>query len=203
MNHPLPAHRLAAGFLLVVLMAFFTEKVSAHVGPPFPILSDQKIPGYEVAIWADPDIGEALFYVVLEPSGTTSVEAVSRVEFRVAPVSSRLPTKSYPTNQQKARGHLRYVATPEFDIQEVWNVSVEIHLKDGTIHPLSAQVESTPPGMGRWDLLVYFFPFVLFGSLWAMTFVRRSRRNGAREQPAHPSTNIADRRRAVYQETAP
>lgn len=147
----------------------------AHAGPPFPILADQPIPGYIVTIWADPDIGEALFYVVLEPGEEKNPAAVSRVELWVEPVSGRLAKAVYPSEQMKARGHLRFVVKPRFDRQEFWDVGVEIQLADGTTHPLLAEVESTPPGLGRWGLLAYLFPFVLFGGLWAVVFVRKAR----------------------------
>ena len=155
------------------------RSASAHVGPPFPILADQKFPGYVATIWADPDIGEALFYVVLEPGELKNLPEVSKVELSVEPTNGRLPKKTYPTNQQKARGHLRFVATPEFDTQEFWKIGVDIKLGDGTAHSLLAQVESTPPGLGPWDLVVYLIPFVLFGGLWAMVFVRKTRLKAA------------------------
>jgi hypothetical protein len=43
-----------------------------------------------------------------------------------------------------------------------------------------ATVEATPPGYGRWDLLVYLLPFVAIGVLWAVAMLRRiKRRTGA------------------------
>jgi hypothetical protein len=38
---------------------------------------------------------------------------------------------------------------------------------------LTAQVESTPPGYGLWDLAIYLFPFVLLGAMWAIAMARR------------------------------
>ncbi len=167
--------------LLFVLMWFASsQRALAHVGPPFPILTDREIPGHLVSIWADPDIGEALFYLVLEPREGQKAPAVSNVEFWVEPVNGRLPRKSYPVNQQKARRHLRFVATPKFDTQEFWRAGVEIKLGDGTAHSFAVEVESTPPGLGRWDLLVYIFPFVLFGGIWIMVMVRKARQRRAR-----------------------
>jgi hypothetical protein len=44
-----------------------------------------------------------------------------------------------------------------------------------------ATVEATPPGYGRWDLLVYLLPFLAVGVLWAMTILRKIKgRTGAR-----------------------
>jgi hypothetical protein len=40
-------------------------------------------------------------------------------------------------------------------------------------------VEATPPGYGRWDLLLYLFPFLGVGFLWLKAFLRGRRRNKA------------------------
>lgn len=174
--------------------------VQAHVGPPFPILEDQKVSGYNAAIWADPDIGEAIFYVVLEPL-TPNSPSIRQIELAIKPVSGRLPEKMYSVNRQKARGHLRYLATPEFDKQDFWKVRVKIALDDGTEQLLEAEVESTPPGLGRWDLLVYLFPFVLFGGVWSIRFVRKSRLRTA-ERSTKVDREIAGNRPRVYHESS-
>jgi hypothetical protein len=48
---PLLGALLAAG-------ALAAGPASAHVGPPFPIVEDQKVGPYLASIWTDPDIGE-------------------------------------------------------------------------------------------------------------------------------------------------
>jgi hypothetical protein len=184
---------VAAGMAMNVATAW------AHVGPPFPILADQKISGYSASIWADPDIGEALFYLVLEPSEAT-VPGVSKLEFSVEPINGRLAKKSYSMNQQKARGHLRYLATPHFDTQEFWKVSISVALADGTSHLLEAEVESTPPGLGRWDLVVYLFPFILFGGIWVIRFIRKPRSDSANASQGSIQREIAGTGAKVYQE---
>jgi hypothetical protein len=41
-----------------------------------------------------------------------------------------------------------------------------------------ATVEATPPGYGRWDLLVYVLPFLAVAVLWLLAVLRkRSRRS--------------------------
>jgi hypothetical protein len=190
-----PMQRSLIAMRLAALVVFGSLRpADAHVGPPFPILTDQRIPGYVVTIWADPDIGEALFYVVLEPGGSKNPKAVAQVHLSVEPVNGRLPKKVYLAAREKARGHLRYMAMPQFDTQEFWKVGAEIRFADGTTHSLFAQVESTPPGLGPWDLVIYLFPFVLFGGLWAVVFVRRSRAKGRKERgvPAHSPAKSGD-----------
>lgn len=203
MNQHLRMQGLFTAICFAALLAFVSLRSnSAHVGPPFPILSDQPVPGYAMSIWADPDIGEALFYVVLEPEKSNTAPSVSQIEFWVEPVNGRLARKAYPVNQQKARGHLRHVATPQFDTQEFWKVGVVIKLADGSTHPFVAQVESTPPGLGPWDMLVYIFPFVLFGGLWAVVFVRKARIKAAKRRNAQAAPEIAGASPNVYHEAA-
>jgi hypothetical protein len=49
---------------------------------------------------------------------------------------------------------------------------------------VDAEVEATPPGLGRWDLLVYLFPFALLGGLWAYGVIRYRHRGRA----SHPNS---------------
>ncbi len=178
--------------ILLGLGLAWSRSALAHVGPPFPILVDQPIPGYVVTVWADPDIGEAVFYVVLEPGESTSAGAISEVEVWVQPVSERLPKAVYRATQESARKHLRFLAKPEFDAAELWTVGIDLRRADGTNHSLVTQVEATPPGLGSWDLLIYLFPFVLFGGLWGMVFIRRSRAATAKARASRSDATTAD-----------
>lgn len=169
----------------------------AHTGPPFPIVVDQPIPGYVVSVWTDPDVGEATFFVMLEPGeGRPVGPAVSEVEVAVQPVSGRLPKVQHRATQEAARGHLRFVAQPEFDAAEFWMVEVVVRLADGTDHLFVTEVEATPPGIGPWGVLLFLAPFLLFGGLWVMVFVRRGRkpRMHCAAVPAKAGTGMSARR---------
>ncbi len=135
--------------------------------------------GYSASIWADPDVGKALFYVVLEPGKPAPAAQPTSVRISLEPVSGRVPVAVYEANRQRARGHLRYVARPALDQAEIWRVGVNIRMSDGSTHDLEAAVEATPPGLGPWDIALYLMPFVLFGGLWVLAFVSRSRRRGS------------------------
>ena len=54
-----------------------------------------------------------------------------------------------------------------FDAQELWRVRVRLESAQGNAETV-ATVEATPPGYGRWDLLVYLIPFLAIGALWAV-----------------------------------
>jgi hypothetical protein len=49
-----------------------------------------------------------------------------------------------------------------------------LHSSQGTEEALS-RVEATPPGYGRWDLLLYLLPFLAVGFLWFRGMWRRRR----------------------------
>lgn len=167
--------------LVVLNLGFLAPDVRAHTGPPFPIVVDQPIAGYVVSVWTDPDVGEATFFVMMEPGETGQARGeVSDVEMTVQPVSGRLPKATYHATKETARGHLKYVALPEFDAAEFWSIEVFVIMADGMRHRLVAEVEATPPGIGPWGVLFFLTPFLLFGGLWVMVFVRRSRKGRLR-----------------------
>jgi hypothetical protein len=49
--------------LLIVLL--LARTALAHEGPPFPLFVDQKVDPYVVSLWTDPDVGDALFFVIV------------------------------------------------------------------------------------------------------------------------------------------
>ena len=49
---------------LAVLCA---PRAAAHNGPPFPIITDQRIGPYTVSLWTHPDLGTGTFFVLINP----------------------------------------------------------------------------------------------------------------------------------------
>lgn len=147
----------------------------AHQGPPFPIMMDRLSAGYRVSVWADPDIGQAYFYVILETPDGEQPETVPKVTLWTEPITGRLERATYETIQQYLNDHLQFDVEPYFDQGDMWDVGIQIEAPDHTTGELVAQVESTPPGYGIWDLVLYLFPFVLMGGMWVVAVVRRMR----------------------------
>lgn len=145
----------------------------AHQGPPFPIVMEQPVGDYVVSVWTDPDIGEAQFFVIIEtPSGDPPSEAPT-VSMWTEPVNKRLDRASYEAHRQDLRNRMQFESKPHFDIQDMWTVGFEITPPSGSPLEIISEVESTPPGLGPWDLAIYLFPFLLFGGLWVLGIVRR------------------------------
>lgn len=170
--------RLAVGRIaLIGLVALAGRSVaSAHEGPPFPILMDQPLADYVVSVWADPDIGEAQFFIVVEsPSGAPPREA-PRVAMWVEPVSGRLDRATWRATRQPLRNQMQFETRPHFDQRDLWTVGIRLTRPGASeFEELTTQVESTPPGYGPWDLAIYLFPFLLLGGSWVAAMVRRSR----------------------------
>ena len=163
--------------LVLGIVLLLTGVVSAHEGPPYAIVVDQKADPYVVSIWSDPDVGEALFFVILN---APEPPADLHVQIGVQPVSGRLPEAFYAATRENMQGQIQYRAQVHFDAQELWRVRVRLESAQGNAETF-ATVEATPPGYGRWDLLVYLLPFLAIGALWAVAMLRQiKRRTGAR-----------------------
>jgi len=62
-----------------------------------------------------------------------------------------------------------------FDAEELWRIRVRLQSSEGNAETI-ATVEATPPGYGRWDLLLYLFPFLAIGVLWVIAMIRKVKR---------------------------
>jgi hypothetical protein len=145
----------------------------AHEGPPYPILVDEPVNGYLVSVWGDPDVGTGTFYVIFESDDSSREQAaLPRVDIWVQPVTGRLEKVTYPAHIDRPR---QFRADPGFDREETWSVGIVMQFPAGQTRELVTSVEVTPPGYGRWDLVIYLVPFLLFGGLWCLSLLKRWR----------------------------
>jgi hypothetical protein len=176
------SNRLASILLMIglVIGSLLTgaRQASAHEGPPYPILVDKTIGPFLVSVWADPDVGIGTFFIILEPpQGGTAPEDVT-VEIGVQPISGRLAEARYKAERESLRSRTQFKAEIPFDAQERWLARVLLKSSQGG-GEATVEVEVTPPGYGRWDLLLYLFPFLAVGFLWLKAFLRRRRHSKA------------------------
>ena len=160
---------LTAGLLLA-----FGAPVSAHEGPPYPIMVDKTLGPCVLSVWSDPDVGTGTFFFILEPKPGGKLPDDVRVEVGVRPTSGRLPEAVYAAEREDAGGRVQYKALVPFDAEELWRVRVRLQSPQGG-GEATTDVEVTPPGYGRWDLLIYLLPFAAVGFLWLRALVRRRR----------------------------
>jgi hypothetical protein len=117
--------------------------------------------------------------VFVEPAPGAAIPDDLKIKIGVQPVTGRLAEKFYEAERVKSRGQVQFNAQAEFDRQELWRVRLVIQSSQGGGEE-EAQVEVTPPGFGRLDLLFYLLPFLIVAFLWILGISRAKRRRKAR-----------------------
>jgi hypothetical protein len=172
---------LFAGFVAALLVMVCAASASAHNGPPFPIITDQRVGPCIISLWTHPDVGLGTFFVMVDPLPGSSVPKDLKIQIGVQPVSGRLAEVVYSAWPENQRGQVEFKTEVQFDQQEFWKVRLLLASSAGGGETLS-QVEATPPGFGRWDLLLYMLPFLGAGFLWFSAIIKRRRLRKLRAQ---------------------
>ena len=173
----------------ILLLIFFdgsNKLAKAHNGPPFPIVTDKQIGTVKIAVWTHPDIGLGTFFVLVDPMPGTSVPNDLKIDLGIQPTSNRLPEVVYPMQRDTGRGQIQYNAQVEFDKQDFFKVRIQVRSSAGS-GEVSSQVEATPQGFGRWDLLFYLLPFLFIAAM----FYRGVRKSRKRMQQAQTGAQAA------------
>jgi hypothetical protein len=169
-NPPGSVWKRLASLMISLLVA--SAPLGAHNGPPFPIISDERVGPVIVSLWTHPDVGTGLFYVIVDPPPAGAIPTDLKIEIGVRPVTGRLAEVIYPTQLENLRGQVQYRTEAQFDQQELWHVRMIVKSSAGD-GETSAEVEVTPPGLGRWDLLMFSLPFLGVGFLWFHVMMRK------------------------------
>jgi hypothetical protein len=175
--------------LVVWLVLTFVLVASAHNGPPFPIIESKRVGPCIVALWTHPDVGKGAFYVFVEPAPGGTIPDDLRIQIGVQPLSGRLPEVLYVASRMKSRGQVEFDAQADFDRQELWRVHLVVQSSQGG-GEATTQVEVTPPGFGRWDLLLYLLPFLLLAFLWFLGVSRARRRKNEQSSAVTRTGNL-------------
>lgn len=157
---------------LIYFILCFRGSAFAHEGPPFPIVVDKQVGPCVISVWTDPDIGQGSFFVMIQPPPNGTVPNDLNVQLFAQPVSGRLPEATYRAEREDLRGQLQYKTLVNFDVQEQWRIRIRLNSAQGS-GETEAFVEPTPPGLGRWDLLLYLLPFLAIGFLWLRAFLTK------------------------------
>ena len=170
----------AITFVTIALGLLISEPLSAHDGPPYPIVSNQLLGRYRISVWTDPDTTDdgtagGQFWVMIDPDRagdtvTADVQAVVTVrplDRTGTPVTAR----ATPVNADRSR----QFAALNMNHEGRFAVHVDVESDAGRVS-VDSEVQATydlrpSPLM----LLVYLLPFVLVGFLWTTLLVRRRR----------------------------
>jgi hypothetical protein len=158
-------------------------RVRAHNGPPFPIIENKRVGPCIVALWTHPDVGTGTFFVLVDPPPGGKIPPDLKISIGVQPESGRLAEVIYPTERDDSGGLVEYKTSAEFDRDEFWRIRLILQSSAGDGEALS-RVEATPPGYGRWDLLLYMLPFLAVAFLWFWGMTRRRRMKSGKLQAA-------------------
>lgn len=161
--------------MLAILLAWMGPSALAHNGPPFPIIENRQVGPVTISVWTNPDVGTGSFFVLVDPPAGGKIPDELKVNVAVQPLSGRLPEQHYAAWKENLRGQVEYKTLVPFDAQEMWRVRVTLSSGEGGGEAV-ANVEVTPPGLGRWDMLLYLLPFLGVGFLWFKAARRKHRR---------------------------
>ena len=176
-------HAARATCFSIALLLLSVTPAKAHNGPPFPIITDQHVGPCIVSLWIHPDIGTSPIFILVDPAPGTTIPKDLKMQVGVQPVSNRLAEVIYLTTIADERGQLEYKTNVEFDQQEFWKVRLILASSAGG-GEFTAQVEATPYGYGRWDLLLFALPFVAVAFLFLKGVAKRRRLRKLRMQQA-------------------
>ena len=163
-------------FIVLALLLVCASPAHAHNGPPFPIIQNERVGPVTISVWTNPDVGTGVFFVLIDPPPGGTIPQDLAVDVAVQPVSGRLAERKYTAWREKLHGQVEYKVDVPFDAQEWWRIRVLLSSATGN-GVATANVQVTPPGLGRWDLLFYLLPFAGIGFLWFRAATRRSGRH--------------------------
>lgn len=168
--------RLVVALLCVAWLA--DTVAHAHSGPPFPIVSNQVVGAYKISVWTDPDTTDdgspaGQFWVVLERAdGGTPIPGGTTVRVTIRPLDR--PGPSLAGTGEPVSGALdRQFVALLMDHEGPFHVRAAV---DGPLGraEVESKVDATYDARPPFGLvLIYLFPFVALGALWAKVLLRR------------------------------
>ena len=156
----------------IFLLLLAGTRARAHEGPPYPIVQDKAVGPYVISIWTDPDVGQASFFVLINALPGRVIAKDLRVQLGVQPKSGRLTEAQYQMQRANLRDQVQYQAVVHLDQEEMWRIRVTLASAGGGGEVLT-EVEATPPGYGRWDLVLYMLPFLAVAVLWLLAVIKK------------------------------
>ena len=167
----------AVGWLTGMSIFAGAHAITAHEGPPFPIVSNQMAGSYEISVWTDPDTTDdgtpgGQFWVYVHSFDDGPVPADTRATVAISPLDRDGPTLT--ARAEPVEGHTsQHFAALVMDHEGRFAVVVEVEGPAGRA-AVNAEVEGTydqrPPAP---LLLLFILPFALVGFLWLKLLLRR------------------------------
>jgi hypothetical protein len=162
-----------------IVVVLWTSAVSAHDGPPFPIISDSAAGPYVVSIWTDPDTTEdgsagGQFWVRVHRSGDGGLPPETRATVRVRPLDRAGTEGSASADPVRGDVSNQFVALV-LDHEGRFAVTVTVNGPLGMATIDSAVDATYDLRPAPYLLVIYLVPFVAVGLLWVRLIARRRR----------------------------
>lgn len=155
----------------MTLMLSLAALATPHEGPPYIIVGDEPIGPWTVTIWADPDIGVGTFYVQLDAAEGCGVPDDTRLDIHVQPADGSAPESAFAAERARRSQGAQFDAEVEFPTGQLYRTRFVFESTAGS-GEWQTELEATPPGLGRIDLLWYAGPFGLIAVLWVRGMLR-------------------------------
>ena len=176
---------LVALSVLLALCTLREATLSAHSGPPYPIVSTRVVGAYRLSVWSDPDTTDdgspgGKFWVTLERAQADGqIPSHTRATVTVHALDRHRP--DLQASASPVRGDIgNQFAGLVLDHEGPYSVRVDVHGPLGTV-TVNTAVDATydlrPP---RWLIAVYLVPFLLVAFLWIKLLLKRRARAASR-----------------------
>jgi hypothetical protein len=154
----------------------------AHRGLPVAITTRQTAGPYTVSLWAAPDVGTGLLYVVIVPTDGVPFVAPRDVSIRLREVSGAGPERRYHGNPEPVAHGARFMAAVALPRVDTWRARVVIDGASGPAELQASFASVAPASPGLAGIMLYAAPFVLVAGLWGPA--RLVRRQAFATRPA-------------------
>lgn len=167
--------------LTTLVLAVLAARSAAHDGPPYPIIVDQPFGDRTLSVWADPDVGIGTFYVYIPEEADGPLDDDPRITATVQPSDGRLEEAEHVAERADSGRPYQRIIHADFDKRGFWQVRFSID-NATTPNEISSEINVTPPGIGRLDLLWFLTPFLLIAFLWGKAVLQRRSYERATQQ---------------------
>lgn len=160
---------------VLALLALLAQPARAHEGPPYAIVMDRDVGGWSLSIWTDPDIGDSRFFLLFdepEREDAPRPAEVRAVSLYVQPSDRSAPEHRYDGAPAERSAGPRFDVDTYFPAGGFYRVRHVIDTAAGVVE-IVEEVEATPPGFGRLDLLWYLAPFAAVAFLWVRALLAK------------------------------
>ena len=157
--------------VLITAALLSAESVTAHSGPPFPILSNRIAGAYDISIWSDPDTTDdgspgGQFWVVLKAVDRgPAIPAATVVTVAIHPLDREGPTRTGRAVPVNGAIDNQFVALL-MDHEGPFGVRVTVDSSLGRAEVESRAEATYDQRPSRGVIVIYLLPFVAVGALW-------------------------------------